>query len=110
MSTTSRAANLPLARRPGRVTQVRVVLSEWTKLRSVRSTRYSLLTAVVFTIGQDYTFTVGANTSFNFSNSLSLAGVPAVPEPGSFLAGASVLGLIGGSQLLRRKRNREVAC
>jgi hypothetical protein len=35
----------------GRVTQGRVVLSEWTKLRSVRSTRWSLLAAVVFTIG-----------------------------------------------------------
>ncbi|MDX6474927.1 MAG: type transport system permease protein, partial [Gaiellaceae bacterium] len=36
---------------PGRVTQARVVLSEWTKLRSVRSTRWSLLVATVLTIG-----------------------------------------------------------
>jgi len=35
----------------GRVTQWHVFLSEWTKLRSVRSTRWSLVTAVVFTIG-----------------------------------------------------------
>lgn len=63
-----------------------------------------------FTIGQDYTFTVGAVTSFNFSNSLSIAAVPAVPEPGNFIAGASVLALIGGSQLLSRKRNRQAAC
>jgi ABC-2 type transport system permease protein len=35
----------------GRVTQARVVVSEWTKLRSLRSTRYSLLAAVVLTIG-----------------------------------------------------------
>ena len=35
----------------GRVTQARVMLSEWTKLRSVRSTRWSFLAAVVFTIG-----------------------------------------------------------
>jgi ABC-2 type transport system permease protein len=34
-----------------RVTQPRVFLSEWTKLRSVRSTRYALLAAVVLTIG-----------------------------------------------------------
>jgi ABC-type transport system involved in multi-copper enzyme maturation permease subunit len=34
-----------------RVTQRRVFLSEWTKLRSVRSTRYALLAAVVLTIG-----------------------------------------------------------
>ena len=35
----------------GRVTQLRVIRSEWTKLRSVRSTRWSLATAVVATIG-----------------------------------------------------------
>jgi ABC-2 type transport system permease protein len=40
----------PLAH-TGRVTQLRVFLSEWTKLRSVRSTRWSLLAAVGFTIG-----------------------------------------------------------
>jgi len=34
-----------------RVTQARVVRSEWTKLRSLRSTRWSLLAAFVFTIG-----------------------------------------------------------
>jgi ABC-2 type transport system permease protein len=34
-----------------RVTQRRVFLSEWTKLRSVRSTRWALLAAVVLTIG-----------------------------------------------------------
>jgi hypothetical protein len=35
----------------GRVTQARVIRSEWTKLRSVRSTRWSLLVATVLTIG-----------------------------------------------------------
>jgi hypothetical protein len=35
----------------GRVTLPRVVRSEWTKLRSVRSTRWAFLAAVVFTIG-----------------------------------------------------------
>jgi ABC-2 type transport system permease protein len=34
-----------------RVTQARVVRSEWTKFRSLRSTRWSLLVAVVLTIG-----------------------------------------------------------
>jgi ABC-2 type transport system permease protein len=34
-----------------RVTQARVILSEWTKLRSLRSTRWSLLVATVLTIG-----------------------------------------------------------
>src|SRR3954464_6065343 len=40
--------NLP---HTGKVTQTRVFLSEWTKLRSVRSTLWSLFIAVVFTIG-----------------------------------------------------------
>jgi ABC-2 type transport system permease protein len=40
--------NLP---RTGKVTQARVLLSEWTKLRSVRSTLWSLFIAVGFTIG-----------------------------------------------------------
>jgi ABC-2 type transport system permease protein len=35
----------------GQVTQARVVRSEWTKLRSLRSTRWSLLVATVLTIG-----------------------------------------------------------
>ncbi|MGH2869839.1 MAG: ABC transporter permease [Solirubrobacteraceae bacterium] len=35
----------------GRVTQTGVFRSEWTKLYSLRSTRYSLLATVVFTIG-----------------------------------------------------------
>ncbi|MDP9101779.1 MAG: ABC transporter permease subunit [Actinomycetota bacterium] len=34
-----------------RVTQARVVVSEWTKLRSLRSTVFSLLAAVVFIVG-----------------------------------------------------------
>jgi ABC-2 type transport system permease protein len=40
------------AERPvGRVTQRRVTLSEWTKLRSVRSTRWSLLVSLLLIIG-----------------------------------------------------------
>jgi ABC-2 type transport system permease protein len=35
----------------GRVTQVRVLRSEWTKLYSLRSTRYSLLVTAVMTVG-----------------------------------------------------------
>ena len=35
----------------GRVTQARVAVSEWTKLWSVRSTRWSLFAAFLFTIG-----------------------------------------------------------
>ncbi len=39
------------APRAGRVSQRRVALSEWTKLRSVRSTRWSLLATLVLLIG-----------------------------------------------------------
>jgi hypothetical protein len=42
---------LPRLERIGKVTQARVALSEWTKLRSLRSTRWSLLVATVLTIG-----------------------------------------------------------
>jgi ABC-type transport system involved in multi-copper enzyme maturation permease subunit len=45
---------LPLPRtrtHTGRVTQARVALSEWTKLRTLRSTRYALLAGVAMTIG-----------------------------------------------------------
>jgi hypothetical protein len=35
----------------GRVTQARVMLSEWTKLRSLRSTRWALFVTLLLTIG-----------------------------------------------------------
>ncbi len=47
----SAAAAAPQATRQIRVTQARVARSEWTKLRSVRSTRWSLLATVFLTIG-----------------------------------------------------------
>ena len=40
-----------LATVAGPVTQVRVVRAEWTKLRALRSTRWSALTAVVLIVG-----------------------------------------------------------
>jgi hypothetical protein len=42
---------LPRLDHTGRVTQMRVALSEWTKLHSLRSTRWSLFAAVLLTIG-----------------------------------------------------------
>jgi ABC-type transport system involved in multi-copper enzyme maturation permease subunit len=42
---------IPHSRFRGRVTQARVVASEWTKLWTVRSTRWSLFVATLFTIG-----------------------------------------------------------
>ena len=47
----SMVARAPRLAHTGRVTQWRVFRSEWTKLRSVRSTRWSLLAAVGFTLG-----------------------------------------------------------
>ena len=45
------SGTLPRLDRTGRVTQLRVLRSEWTKLISVRSTRWSLVVAVILTIG-----------------------------------------------------------
>lgn len=45
------ASTLPRLAAKGRVTQARVARSEWTKLYSLRSTRWSLLIATVLTIG-----------------------------------------------------------
>jgi ABC-2 type transport system permease protein len=58
MSTSAPAINLPSTRKEGRVTQFRgrvtqagVFRSEWTKLYSLRSTRWALLATAVMTIG-----------------------------------------------------------
>jgi hypothetical protein len=45
------SAAIPRLDRVGRVTQLRVIVSEWTKLVSVRSTRWSLFAGVLLTIG-----------------------------------------------------------
>jgi ABC-2 type transport system permease protein len=51
MSTVANVERLPRAPGVGRVTQAGVARSEWTKLWSVRSTRWSLFAAVLFTVG-----------------------------------------------------------
>ena len=51
MSTLAPAQVVPRLEHTGRVTQLRVFLSELTKLRSVRSTKWSLFTAFVLAIG-----------------------------------------------------------
>ena len=50
MSTVATIHRLPCLPHTGRVTQVRVVLSEWTKLHSLRSTKWSLFSAILLTI------------------------------------------------------------
>jgi ABC-2 type transport system permease protein len=51
MSTAADAVSIPKLASHGRVTQLRVVRSEWTKLITLRSTLWSLFAAVVLTIG-----------------------------------------------------------
>jgi ABC-2 type transport system permease protein len=50
MSTLANVQQLPRAAHTGRITQARVALSEWTKLHSLRSTRWSLLAGFLLTI------------------------------------------------------------
>jgi ABC-type transport system involved in multi-copper enzyme maturation permease subunit len=65
-----------------RVTQSRVVVSEWTKFRSVRSTVYTLLAAVVFMLGLGALF------------SAITAGQPGGLEPGQSAVSTSLSGTI----------------
>jgi ABC-type transport system involved in multi-copper enzyme maturation permease subunit len=51
VSTATPHLSIPRYSGTGRVTQTRVALSEWTKLHSLRSTRWSLAVAVILTIG-----------------------------------------------------------
>jgi hypothetical protein len=51
MTTVPATTVVPPLARVARVTQLRVALSEWTKLRSLRSTRWSLLVGSVLAIG-----------------------------------------------------------
>lgn len=51
MSSVPVTTTVPGLPHTGRVTQLRVFHSEWTKLRSVRSTRWSFFAAIGFTIG-----------------------------------------------------------
>jgi ABC-2 type transport system permease protein len=51
MTTAAATVDVPRLEQVGRVTQARVALSEWTKLHSLRSTRWSLLVATVLAIG-----------------------------------------------------------
>src|SRR2546430_2775080 len=51
MTSVAGEVRIPRLEHVGRVTQARVALSEWTKLHSLRSTRWSLLVATVLGIG-----------------------------------------------------------
>jgi ABC-2 type transport system permease protein len=66
LSATNAISSLPRLAHTGKVTQARVIVSEWTKLRSLRSTRWSFLVAVLFTIGLPCLF--GAVTSSHWGS------------------------------------------
>ena len=51
MSAVAGAPAIPRLARTGGINQARVIRSEWTKLRSLRSSRWSLLVAFVLTVG-----------------------------------------------------------
>ena len=77
-----------------RVTQPRVVLSEWTKFRSLRSTVYTLLIAVVLMIG------LGAMFAAITAN-----------QPGGFEPGATAISTIADRHVLRAAGHRRArAC
>ena len=80
----AQAPGLPMVRDATglRVTQSRVVLSEWTKFRSLRSTVYTLLAAVVFMVGLGALF------------SAITANQPGGLEPGQSAVSTSLSGTI----------------
>lgn len=60
------------------VTQARVIRSEWTKLWSLRSTKISLLAAVLITIGLGVLVTIGTATNLGPPDSGQIQGFPLV--------------------------------
>ena len=59
------AVTFPRLEHTGRVTQLRVAVSEWTKLRSVRSTRWTLGIGVLLTIGLPCLFAAVTKSHWN---------------------------------------------
>jgi ABC-2 type transport system permease protein len=73
MSTSAPAINLPRASAGGRVTQARVFLSEWTKLRSLRSTLYTLGATAVLTMGISIVIAAINSSNWNSMSAISKA-------------------------------------
>lgn len=65
MTTAPLTGTLPKLDHAGRVTQLRVALSEWTKLRSVRSTMWSLGVGVFITIALPCAFAAVTKSHWN---------------------------------------------
>jgi ABC-2 type transport system permease protein len=62
------AVSIPRFEGTRNVTQARVALSEWTKLHSLRSTRWSLLVAVVLTVGLPVLFAAVTSSHWGSMN------------------------------------------
>jgi ABC-2 type transport system permease protein len=78
MSTATAARTAP----PGRVTQLHVLNSEWIKLRSLRSTFWSLFAAIVATVGLGMLFSWGfANRVSDHAHRVDNAATLAVTVP-----------------------------
>ena len=77
----------------GRVTQVRVVRAEWTKLRALRSTWWCALIAVVLVVGLGAAI-AGSGTTYQVSAANSAAGGVTVSLVGILFA-QLVLGVLG---------------
>ena len=88
---TQRATSPPTAARP--VTQVRVVRSEWTKLRALRATWWCGLLAVLLIVGLGAAI-AGSGAPYKISASNSAAGGVAVSLAGVVIA-QLVLGVLG---------------
>ena len=87
----------PAAGRPAlRVTQLRVVLSEWVKFRSLRSTLWTLLAAVVLTIGIGALFSaVTANQYHTFSAADKASFSPISTSLNGILFSQLAIGVLG---------------
>ena len=83
----------PLATVAGRVTQARVVRSEWVKLRALRSTRWCGLLAVVLIVGPGAAI-AGSGTAYKISAGNSAAGGTALSLVGIVIA-QLVVGVLG---------------
>ena len=116
MSAVSQAQQIPRLAHTGRVTQLRVALSEWTKLRSLRSTLWSLFAGVLLTILLPVLF--AAITSSHWGSmspheradrhplDIALAGVNVSQLAIAVLGGAPARVLVtGGSKGIGRRPN-----
>jgi hypothetical protein len=93
ISTTRMPVALPRTPGGGRVTQAGVALSEWTKLRSLRSMRYALLATAALIIGLALTDAIVTVSQWS---SMSAADQASFTPLGSSLLGVNIAVLVTG--------------